>query len=354
MRRVVPLHEILKEGVKEGVFPGAVAGIFHHGRTYILSAGYASITPFLEPMEEDMIFDLASLTKPLALGLVLIDLLDKGLKINFEEPLGAYLDVKGPLSNIPLFRFLNHTSGLETWYPFYKMKPVTLKEIFLKITELPLVYPPGKECKYSDLNFYVFTYLLETLTQKHFETLFEEALQRVSLNKKGILSYKPLEKGIDQEKIVPTSYDEEKKKILRGIVEDENTRALGGVSGVAGLFGNVYGILSLLYTFFVSYKEEEVKIFPKEILKLFFEFKDPSSDFALIFMRQSQKNYTSTGGVFSENTVGHLGYTGCSFFIDFERDLIVLLLTNRVHPFRGNELIKEFRPFFHKKVIECL
>lgn len=80
----------------------------------------------------------------------------------------------------------------------------------------------------------------------------------------------------------------------------------------------------------------------------------PASEFSLIFMRQSNAGYSATGGSFSSKTIGHLGYTGCSFFIDLERDLIVVLLTNRVHPQRGNEQIKEFRPLFHQRVIEVL
>ncbi len=353
MPKIAPLLELLKEGVRKGVFPGAVCGISYRQRTYLLAAGYASLTPFLEPVEEDLIYDLASLTKPLALGVTLMYLLDKRPRFDLERPLGDYLEAERPLSGIPLFRFLNHTSGLSAWYPFYKEKPLTLEKIFLRLKELPLEYEPGKGCLYSDLNFYLFTHLMERIYAEPFEGLFEKAKGGIPFSRRAILPFKPLSKGIDEERVVPTSIDPESQRILRGIVEDENTRALSGVSGVAGLFGNVYGVLDLLIEVLKAYKGEKGGLNP-EIVRYFFDFRDPQSDFALTFMRPSRKGYSAAGGAFSEKTLGHLGYTGCSFFIDLERELIVILLTNRVHPQRGDEEIRNFRPKFHRAVVENL
>lgn len=353
MIKILSLHEHLKKGVKEGVFPGAVLGINYKKSTYLLSAGFSSFTPFLEPMEEGLIFDLASLTKPLAVGLIFINLFHEGLELNLEKPLGYYISAKEPISKIPLFRFLNHTSGLKAWYPFYKEKPLDLEKIYYVIQDLPLEYSPGSRCLYSDLNFFLVTYFLEKLTQTPFENLFEEVKRKLTFTKKEVLVFNPLKKGIDQEKIVPTSYDPESGKILRGVVEDENTRALGGVSGVAGLFGNIYGVLKVLAALLSSYLGEE-NTFRSESVKYFFEFKDSASEFALIFMKQSKGSYSATGGSLSSKSIGHLGFTGCSFFIDLERNLIIVLLSNRVHPQRGNELIKEFRPLLHKRIIELI
>lgn len=353
MPRIAPLLDLLKEGVKKGVFPGALCGIYYQQKSYILAGGYASLTPFLEPVEEEFLYDLASLTKPLALGLTLMYLLDKKPLFDLERPLGEYLEIDKPLSEIPLFRFLNHTSGLSSWYPFYKEKPLTLEKIFNRIKELPLQYEPGRGSLYSDLNFYLFTYLLEKLYNEPFEGLFEEAKREIFFSKRAKLTFKPLSKGIDEESIVPTSFDPETKKLLRGIVEDENTRALSGVSGVAGLFGNVYGVMDPLIEMLRAYKGEKGSFNPK-IVQYFFDFRDVSSEFSLTFMKPTKKGYSATGGAFSEKTVGHLGYTGCSFFIDLEKELIVILLTNRVHPKRGNETIKEFRVIFHQRVVECI
>ncbi|MCS7149795.1 MAG: beta-lactamase family protein [Caldimicrobium sp.] len=353
MRRVAVILDLLKEAVNKGIFPGAVAGIYYQGSTYIISAGYASITPFLEPLEEDMLYDLASLTKPLAMGITLMDLMSKSSFIDIEKPLEAYLPISKPVGKVPLFRFLNHTSGLRAWHPFYEEGPISIESLFHSILELPLEFSPGNGCLYSDLNFYLLNYFLEYLFKEPFEALFEKALSRFNLNKRAILLFRPLKKEIDQEKIVPTSVDPATGKILRGIVEDENTRALSGVSGSAGLFGNIYGVLNLLEELLWIY-EGKAKGINREVCDLFLNFHDPVSDFTLAFMKPSRNGYSATGEVFSEKTVGHLSYTGCSFFMDLERSLIVVLLTNRVHPFRGNDTIKEFRPIFHRRVVEAL
>ncbi|MCS7199764.1 MAG: beta-lactamase family protein [Caldimicrobium sp.] len=353
MKRLRILFDLLKDGVDKGVFPGAVAGIFNQGSTYIISAGYASYTPFLEPLEEDMIFDLASLTKPLALGLTLINLMGESSLIDLYKPLKDYLPVEGPLGEIPLFRFLNHTSGLKAWCPFYKERPLTLQKIIYTILNLPLEYKPGEKYLYSDLNFFVVTYLLEHIYGEPFEVLFNKTKEKLSLKKREVLLFNPLRKGIDPERIVPTSVDWESGKLLRGLAEDENTRALSGVSGTAGLFGNVYGVLAVLKVLLDVYCGLS-NILNREICRIFFEFEDPSSCFTLTFMKPSKEGHSATGGVFSSKTVGHLGYTGCSFFMDLERGLIVVLLSNRVHPYRCNEAIKEFRPQFHRCVVEAL
>ena len=352
--QILPIFNLLKKGVEEGIYPGAIAGIWYKEKRYIIITGYKSITPFLEPLEDDDIFDLASLTKPLAFVFTLIFLLSQDPKIDLQKPLKTYLPFKKPIGEIPVYRFLNHTSGLKAWYPFYKEKRILkLENVVKKIEELPLEYKPGTKSIYSDLGFYLFTYLIEKIYEESFENLFEKAKRIVSFTKKAFLGFCPLKRGIDQEKIVPTSVCPWSNKILRGVVEDENTRALGGISGVAGLFGNIYGVLDILETIFFAYKKE-IKGLSQDLLRYFINFKENISDFCLGFMFPSFKGYSATGGVFSKNTIGHLGFTGCSFFMDLEKDLIVVLLTNRVHPNRNNRKIKDFRPKFHKTVVENL
>ena len=353
-----PLSELLKRAVEENVFPGAIAGISYKNNKYIIKEGYKSLIPFLEPLEETDIFDLASLTKPLGLAFTFMYLLSKDPKINLYSPIGDYLDLKEPLSKIPVYRFLNHTAGLKAWFPFYKELikeniPNKLEWIIRKIEKLPLEYIPGEKCLYSDLDYFLLTYLLERVYQRNLEEPFEIAKKVVFFNKKAFLSFKPLTKGVDQERVVPTSVCPWNRKILRGIVEDENTRVLGGVSGVAGLFGNIYGVLDILEFLLKAYKEK-IEKFPQKLVKEFLDFREKGSDFSLGFMLQSLNGYSATGRVFSKKTVGHLGFTGCSFFMDLERELIVVLLTNRVHPDRNNSKIRDFRPIFHKAVLESL
>ena len=352
------LFELLNEGVKKEVFPGAVAGVYYHQRRYIVGVGYQALTPYTEPVEENTIFDLASLTKPLALVLGFLDCLAKNSKIaDLFSPVKNYLDLKPPLSEIPVYRFFNHTSGLKAWYPFYqeileKRPEKPLEYIIRKIEEMPLEYTPGEKSLYSDLGYFMLTYLLENLSGEPLEKIFEQAKKRISLGKKSFIGFNPLKKGIDQEYIAPTSVCPWGKKLLRGVVEDENTRALGGVSGVAGLFGNIYGVLDVLEFLLKAYQQEE-SVF-SEHLRTFVNFREKNSEYALGFMLPNPKEKEILKDKISPNTLRHTGFTGTSFLIDFDQGIIIVLLSNRVHPTRDNLKIRDFRHYFHQQVMEAL
>ncbi len=352
------LFEVIKKAVDDEIFPGAVAGVSYKNRRYIVGGGYRALIPFLEPVEEDNIFDLASLTKPLSLAFTFMYLLKKDPKIDLYSPIGEYLPIKKPLSEIPVYRFLNHTSGLKAWYPFYEelwqnKSLDKLEKLIKKIEELPLEYTPGTKSVYSDLGYFLLTYLLEKVYETDFENLFENAKKMIIFTKKAFLSFKPLEKGIDQEKVVPTSVCPWSKKILRGLVEDENTRAIGGVSGVAGLFGNIYGVLDILEFLVSAYKGLDKEL-PSKIISKFIDFREKNSEYALGFMLPNEEEREFLKDKISSHTLRHTGFTGCSFFVDFEREIIIVLLSNRVHIDRNNIKIRKFRPYFHKIVVENL
>lgn len=331
-------------------------------KRYIVARGYRALTPFLEPIEEYDIFDLASLTKPLALTFSYMHVLEQGrIRLSLFAPLGKYMEINPPLSRVSLYRLFNHTSGLRGWYPFYedliregliKKSPFyRLKYVVKKIENLPLEYRPGEKSLYSDLGYFLLTYLLEQTLGEPLEEIFKNSKERIPFKQKAFLDFKPLEKKVDQERLVPTSVCPWSRKLLRGVVEDENTRALGGVSGVAGLFGNIHGVLDILAFFLKCYHQSSGF---SEIIKQFVNFREVSSGFALGFMLLNSKEREWLKNKVSENTVKHTGFTGTCFMIDFENHLAIVLLTNRVHPDRENTKIREFRPYFYKEVIEAL
>jgi len=358
MKILNKLFELLNQGVKEEVFPGAVAGVYYQQRRYIVGAGYKALTPYTEPIEEGTIFDLASLTKPLALVFSFLDFLAQNPKtIDLFSPVKTYLDLKGPLSEVPVYRFFNHTSGLKAWYPFYQeileLKPQNpLEYILKKIEELPLEYQPGEKSLYSDLGYFLLTYLLENLSGKPLEEFFEQAKKRLFFGKRSFLGFNPIKKGIDQEEIAPTSVCPWKKKLLRGVVEDENTRALGGVSGVAGLFGNIYGVLDTLEFFLDAYQKG--KDLFSDFLKTFITYREKNAEYTLGFMLPNPKERNLLSHQVSFNTLRHTGFTGTSFLVDFDQGIIIVLLSNRVHPTRDNLKIRDFRLYFHQEVIKAL
>jgi CubicO group peptidase (beta-lactamase class C family) len=146
-----------------------------------------------------------------------------------------------------------------------------------------------------------------------------------------------------------------RKEVLRGEVHDDNAWSLGGYSGHAGLFSTaeeVYVIANMLREHFFGLRRD---FFKPETVKEFFRRQDivAGSDWALGWDTRALEG-SSAGKHLSRDSVGHTGFTGTSLWMDLEKDVIAILLTNRVHPKRDNDKIKQFRPVFHDAVMEAL
>ncbi len=149
-----------------------------------------------------------------------------------------------------------------------------------------------------------------------------------------------------------------RKRLLFGEVDDENAWTLNGVSGHAGLFGTARGIFKLLSFLWNIYEGNLTDpLWPRDLVRLFWtrtEVAEGLSDWCLGYDTPSRKGYSSAGRYFSGNTIGHLGFTGVSFWLDLEKRILVILLTNRVHPTRQNDEIRQLRPVLHDIVMEAL
>jgi CubicO group peptidase (beta-lactamase class C family) len=144
-----------------------------------------------------------------------------------------------------------------------------------------------------------------------------------------------------------------RQTLMRGLVHDENAYTVSGVDGHAGLFGTATDIHCLLAEILDCYSDGSCHdIFQQDLLKEFLEY-GKGTERALGFDRPA-KNGSASGCLFSDNSVGHLGFTGTSFWIDLDRSIVIILLTNRVHPDRKNEKIRDFRPVLHDAIMETL
>jgi CubicO group peptidase (beta-lactamase class C family) len=144
-----------------------------------------------------------------------------------------------------------------------------------------------------------------------------------------------------------------RKILLSGQVHDENAYVVGGVQGHAGLFGTAAAVHMLASVLLSVYQGNHPnRLFQTEVVRLFFK-RLPNTDKALGFDAPALKN-SSAGSYFSANSVGHLGFTGTSFWMDLDRFITVIMLTNRIHPSRDNEAIKHFRPILHDEVMVSL
>jgi serine-type D-Ala-D-Ala carboxypeptidase len=369
------LERLFAEAIEERTFPGAsllVGGPGRHrferswGRTH-----YEDGTA----VGAHTRFDLASLTKPLVTTALCLWAVGEG-HLQLESPLSRFIPrglLPASKTEVTLFQLLNHCSGLPAYESFYReliLIPDSQRSHTLLswILQTPLHSPPGKRCLYSDLGFMLLGILLEKAFGCPLDDLASQhVLAPLDINE---LAYRRLRTGLhptlepcfeepagdDETCYAPTEDCPWRQRLLIGEVHDENGYCLDGVAGHAGLFGTAKAIFQLLSHLLDVYRGVVCDgKFKREDLHLFWEkpSKDPESTWALGFDTPSSTG-SSAGRHFSTRTVGHLGFTGTSFWIDLERELIVILLTNRVHPTRVNDRIKAFRPLVHDLVMEGL
>ena len=364
------VKSLIHQGVKEGVFPGAVALIAHKGKIVSLEhAGHRCLIPAPAPMAIDTIFDLASLTKPLATVLCIMKLVDQG-RISLDQTLAETLprcDLKDK-RNLALRLLLIHSAGLADCKPFHEKlieHPVKDRRRLLRewIIEEPFAYEPGKGNVYSDLGFMLLEWVIEEQSGQSLpQYAREDFYGPLGLKRTCFPLPQPLPPGegrlraeAPKDAFAATEDCPRRKRVLQGEVHDDNAWALGGYSGHAGLFGTakeVHVVAGMLREHAFGTRAD---FFKPETVRAFFRRQDivPGSDWALGWDTRAPEG-SSAGKYFSRDSVGHTGFTGTSIWMDLEKDVIAILLTNRVHPKRDNDKIKQFRPVFHDAVMEEL
>jgi CubicO group peptidase (beta-lactamase class C family) len=170
------------------------------------------------------------------------------------------------------------------------------------------------------------------------------------------LFFLPLDRplAVDRTRIAATESCRWRGRTLQGEVHDEHGWLMGGVAGHAGLFGTLHGVLALGEWILDLWQgRTEHSTIPVALLRTALERQLANGTWCLGFDTPTVGS-SSSGRYFSPCSVGHLGFSGTSFWIDPKRDVVVVLLTNRVHPSRENTRIRRFRPFFHDQVMACL
>lgn len=351
---------LMQKGLSDKVFPGAVLLISRKDTVLFVKAyGYANIfTKY--PMAEDTIFDLASLTKPLATTLAIMNLV-AGNKLDLEQSLGSVLPKfkKTEKEQIKIKHLLSHKSGLPDYRPYYKklakLPMGSRKEASMDlIAREPLIYQTGKKELYSDLGFMILRQVVEHISGKQLGRFVDEAVYKpLALDAGRGLFFADTDSKLQPEKFAATEFCPWRNTLLEGVVHDENAYVMGGVDGHAGLFGTagcIYSLLSVLLS--VYYGFSSTTVFERDLLELFFKRQD-NTEKALGFDTPSLHN-ASCGDLFSKKSVGHLGFTGTSFWMNLESSVIVILLTNRIHPSRDNTKIKTFRPEIHNEIMKSI
>ena len=350
----------MQGGVTDGLFPGGVLLVVQEGRVSLFDAcGFSRLTPE-RPMTIDTVFDLASLTKPLATSVAVMLLVQKG-KLDLDQSLGSVIpNFSGTNKEyVTVRQLLSHTSGLPDYRPYYQhlseIEPSGRKgPLRTLLLNEKLIHKPGQASLYSDLGFMILEWLVEVVAQRPLNRFVEEFVYRPL--RLSHLFFVPLHGEISRSDLSYAATEDchWRRQIMEGRVHDENAYALGGVAGHAGLFGTAQDIYGLLKELLNTYNGGSSSgLFDRDMVRTFFERQSDLGNWALGFDTPT-KPHSSSGQYFSDQSVGHLGFTGTSFWMDLEKDVIVILLTNRIHPARANESIKTFRPLLHDAVMEAI
>lgn len=360
-----PIGAALQSAVDEGTFPGAVLAVRHEGAlVYQQAVGRLSLGPSAGAVTLETVYDLASLTKPLATTTAILLLLQRH-ELTLESRVEYWLE---PLSGtsigaIGIAHLLSHSSGLPGWRPFYERlcgdrlihngqldREEAKTAVLSYIGEEPLIYPAGTRSLYSDLGFMLLGFIVERITSRSLAAFCEEEFFRplgaapLAYRPRGATAPGPLHD--DMYPIAPTEDDPWRGRILCGEVHDENAYALGGIAGHAGLFGTAGAVFVMSAAWLAAYRGEESILDGPLARRLVSRQRSiPGSSWGLGWDTPSPPS--SAGAHFGESSFGHLGYTGTSLWIDPARRLEVVLLSNRVHPTRRNERIRGFRPYIH-------
>jgi CubicO group peptidase (beta-lactamase class C family) len=215
----------------------------------------------------------------------------------------------------------------------------------------PLIHPIGKTVLYSDVGFMILRWVIEQESGCRLDQFVTETIyNKIALKD---LFFIALDSRQSKHKFAATEKCSWRHTVIEGQVHDENAYAVGGIEGHAGLFGSAAGVHMLLVKLLASYDNNGPgNLFNKDLVRIFLK-RLPDTDKALGFDMPSMQN-SSSGKFFSPQSVGHLGFTGTSFWMDLTRKIIIICLTNRVHPSRQNDAIKAFRPKLHDAVMKFL
>ena len=362
------------EAVEQQVIPGATIVVRVGDEVAFEGAfGFRTIQPDRQPMRLETVFDLSSLTKPLATGIAVMMLMRDG-KLRLDDRVTRFchdFGVHGK-GRITFRNLLSHCSGLTAWRPFYQqiadierggkvnfMASRGAKEyVYEQIHREKPQAASATTTIYSDLNFILLGEVIEQIGGVALDRFCREKIYRplglrttdfidISMVRTRRLEPVP-------EMFAPTEVCPSRKRLLVGEVDDENAYAMGGVAGHAGLFAPVREVDRIVRELLASY-DGRSEFVPQKILHEFWtrDATVEGSTWALGWDTPSAE-YSSSGRRFSPAAVGHLGFTGTSIWIEPERKIAVSLLTNRVHPRRDNQAIRDFRPKIHDLVMETL
>lgn len=358
--RFAAAERVLSEAIAARAFPGCAWGVFAGGAVVAQGAAgrfiYDANAPAVTP---ETVYDIASVTKVVATTAAAMLLYQRNL-LELEMPVAELLPgfvigrPPGSLArHVRLRHLLAHNSGLPGYVEFFRTHK-TPAGLLRACLELPIETPPETRAEYSDPGF--------ILLGKAIEVIIDEPLpqwvQREILQPLGMTSSMYCPPLSARGSIPPTEEDSTlRNRVIQGEVQDENAYVLNGAAGHAGLFSNVPDLLRFAEEILAAGGAPGIahpaRLFDLGTIELFAMRQEPEGSSRALGWDTPSEN-SSSGQHFSARSIGHLGYSGCSLWIDLAAGIAVVLLTNRTWPERKSQAIREVRPALHNALREAL
>lgn len=334
-RVIDQMKQAINGTIQAGQIPGGVLWLERNGESYQAAFGQRAIVPGPEAMTEDTIFDLASLTKVIATTPAVMKLVEQG-KVDLSSPVHKYIpEFKGDGKEaITIRELMTHTSGLP---PDVSTRPAwTGYETAIKMAcGSKLIYKPGTDFRYSDINFFLLADVVRRVSGMPFEQFTQkEIFKPLKMNDTGFLPDKSLVPRIAPTEVI-------NGVALRGTVHDPTARYMGGVAGHAGLFSTAADLARYARMMLNLGELDGVRILKPETVRLMTSVQTPPEVEARRGLGWDIDSGFSRprGHFFPLGSYGHTGFTGTCIWIDPFSKTFWLFLSNRVHPNgRGNVL----------------
>src|SRR5713226_6350482 len=352
-----PAYDVVERGIADKAFPGATLAVGYRGKVAIHAFGKLSYDAKAAATAPATKYDIASLTKVVATTTLVAKLAegDFAVPLDLDAKIERYLPewASGPNAEwrhrVTVRHLLTHTSGLPPFKEYWrtsKNKQDTLTKIFAE----PLEYEPGTKEIYSDLGIILMAEIIERLTGRTLDDLAKSTIFS-PLGMKDTM-YRPAKKLWPL--IAPTEIDNNlRHRLVQGEVHDENAFAIGGVSGHAGIFSTAPDLASFCQMLLNGGVYAHHRVLRRATIAQFTIPQQLSGGTRTLGWAVPTEG-GSSGHYFSAHSFGHTGFTGTSIWIDPDRQLFVVLLTNRVHPTRENAKIQQVRPALHDAVMQAL
>lgn len=345
---------LLQEAVASRDIPGATyafgtrKGVAEQG-----AVGFRMVCPERRPMEPDTLFDLASVTKCVATTTAVMLLIEEG-KMRLDDEVARFVPgfAQAGKENVTIRHLLTHTSGLAAWADLY-LHASSPQDMIARISAMPLEYQPGSKVVYSCLGFIVLGEIVVRVAGRPMDSLLaDRAFRPLGM---GDTCFNPPEalKG----RAAATERCKWRGRVIVGEVHDENARAMGGVSGNAGLFSTAQDLARFCQMLLEQGMFMGVRILsPASVLCMTTDYTGArlGESRGLGWALRGEGVFSSAGDLMSPRAFGHTGFTGTSIWIDPELDIFAILLTNRVHFGRDNNAHIRLRPTFHNAVVSLL